>query len=258
MIHEVDEAIRRLLKAGGVPGGGGELAFEAPTTDWTARRNAPTVNVFLYDIREDQTRRSTGNLEVFARDQLVAHRRPPRWFRLSYLVTAWTNRPQDEHRLLSEALSCLAGHSRLASEWLTGTLADLDLTVLVESGGPVSEGRAATDVWSALGGRLKPALNLVVTAPVAGPLTPLPPPAEGGLVLVDSPDTQPRRLRYDDNPHDTGPDVTGPQAPAPGDTNPSDHHLRDTGPRDHDPGDHGFAPTRPRPPDRRRRNTPIR
>jgi hypothetical protein len=224
VIHEVDEAIRRLLKAGGVPGGGGELAFEAPTTDWTARRNAPTVNVFLYDIREDPTRRSTGNLEVFERDRLVAHRKPPRWFRLSYLVTAWTNRPQDEHRLLSEALTCLAAHGRLDGEWLTGSLADLGLTVLVESGGPVSEGRAATDVWSALGGRLKPAINLVVTAPVPGPLTPLSPAADAGLALTSTPDQSPRRLRYDDTPT--------------------------TGPAD------GFAPTRPRPTERRR-HTPI-
>ncbi|TQM84984.1 uncharacterized protein DUF4255 [Saccharothrix saharensis] len=260
MIHEVDEGIRRLLHAGGVPGGGGELAFEAPTTDWTARRNAPTVNVFLYDIREDQTRRSTGNLEVLARDHLVAHRRPPRWFRLSYLVTAWTNRPQDEHRLLSEALACLACHSRLAEEWLTGSLADLDLTVLVESGGPVSEGRAATDVWSALGGRLKPAINLVVTAPVAGPLTPLPPTADAGLVLVDHPDNAPRRLRYDDNPHNTHPQHTGPEHTGPEHTGPgsSPEGSDDRSPGDRLSPEHGFAPPRPRPPDRRRRNTPIR
>jgi hypothetical protein len=223
VIHEVDEGIRRMLEAGGVPGGGGDLAFEAPTTDWTARRNAPTVNVFLYDIREDESRRSTGNLEVFERDELVAHRKPPRWFRLSYLVTAWTNRPQDEHRLLSQALTCLAGHGRLASEWLTGSLADLDLTVLLECGGPVSEGRAATDVWSALGGRLKPAINVVVTAPVAGTLTPLAAPADGGLVLVGAPEGESRRLRYDDTP-----------------------------------GDVGFAPARQRPADRRRRGGPIR
>ncbi|MER5263951.1 DUF4255 domain-containing protein [Actinosynnema sp. NPDC002837] len=223
MIHEVDEGIRRLLQAGGVPGGGGELAFEAPTTDWTARRNAPTVNVFLYDIREDESRRSAGDLEVFEGGELVGHRRPPRWFRLSYLVTAWTNRPQDEHRLLSGALVCLAGHSRLASEWLTGSLAELDLSVLLESGGPVSEGRAATDVWSALGGRLKPAVNLVVTAPVAGVVTPLAPPAAGGLVLVGGPEEDARRLRYDDVA-----------------------------------GDGGFAPARARPADRRRRGGPIR
>jgi Pvc16 N-terminal domain len=202
VIHEVDEGIRRLLADGGVPGGGGELAFEAPTTDWTARRNAPTVNVFLYDIREDTTRRSSGHLEVHEGEVVVGRRKPPRWFRLSYLVTAWTNRPQDEHRLLSEALVCLVRNNRLRTGWLTGSLAELDLTVDVESGGPVSEGRAATDVWSALGGQLKPALNVVVTAPVAGVITPTDPQAEG-LVLVGSSDAG-RRLRYDGTDPDSG------------------------------------------------------
>ena len=31
----------------------------------------------------------------------------PRWFKLSYLVTAWTQRPEDEHRLLSALLGAL-------------------------------------------------------------------------------------------------------------------------------------------------------
>src|SRR5689334_2531694 len=104
MIHEVDEAIRRLLADGDVPGEQGELAFDAPTTDWTSRRNAPTVNVFLYDIREDLSRRKSGELEVHGDDGvLVGWRGAARWFELSYLVTAWTNRAQDEHRLLSQA-----------------------------------------------------------------------------------------------------------------------------------------------------------
>ncbi|MEV7547917.1 Pvc16 family protein, partial [Streptomyces sp. NPDC089915] len=29
-----------------------EVSFEAPTRDWAARRNAPAVNAYLYDIRE--------------------------------------------------------------------------------------------------------------------------------------------------------------------------------------------------------------
>ncbi|WP_158849511.1 DUF4255 domain-containing protein [Saccharothrix deserti] len=224
MIHEVDEGLRRLLAAGGVPGGGGELAFDPPTTEWVARRNAPTVNVFLYDIREDLTRRSSGSVSVRDDDELVGHRRPPRWFRLSYLVTAWTNRSQDEHRLLSQALACLAAANRLRSAWLTGSLAEVGLTVGVESGGSVSEGRAATDVWSALGGELRPAINVVVTAPVVGPVTPADPAADG-LVLI-GPTEGGRRLRYDGA----------------------------------DGGSGGFsAPrTRPLPEDRRRRGGPIR
>ncbi|MYU47934.1 DUF4255 domain-containing protein, partial [Streptomyces sp. SID7803] len=58
MIHEVDEGLRLLLVDAGLEDSGVELVFDAPPTkDWSARRNAPTVSVFLYGIREDATRR---------------------------------------------------------------------------------------------------------------------------------------------------------------------------------------------------------
>lgn len=202
MIHEVDEAIRRLLADGGVPGGGGELVFDAPTTEWTARRSAPTVNVFLYDIREDLGRRRTGQSEVHDdAGMVVGWRDPPRWYELSYLVTAWTNRSVDEHRLLSEALTVLTRTEIFAPQWLTGTLAELGLSVRLAAAGPVSEGRAATDVWSALGGELKPAIDLRVTAPLGGQRAAAAPVVTEGVVLqANTPGVRTddgRHLRYE-------------------------------------------------------------
>lgn len=197
MIHEVDEAIRRLLADGDVPGEQGELAFDAPTTEWRSRRNAPTVNVFLYDIREDLTRRHAGQVEVQNQDgTLSGWRGVARWFELSYLVTGWTNRPQDEHRLLSEALSCLVRVERFDPGWLTGSLAELGLGVSLRAAGPITEGGAASDIWSALGGELKPAINLKVIAPLAGDWRPAGPPVSEGMVLRSAAD-QEHRLRYE-------------------------------------------------------------
>jgi len=203
MIHEVDEAIRRLLADGGVPGGGGELVFEAPTKDWAARRNAPTVNVFLYDIREDRSRRQAGTSEVHDdAGMTVGWREPPRWYLLFYLLTAWTNRPTDEHRLLAEVLGCLNRTESLAPRWLTGTLAELGLTVTLEAAGPVPEGRTATDVWSALGGELKPAIDLRVMAPLAGQRVDAGPPVTEGIVVQTitpgEREDSGRHLRYED------------------------------------------------------------
>ena len=69
MIHDTDEGVRLLLAEEGVPGAGVELAFDPPTTDWAAKRNSPTVSVFLYDIREDAALRSTGAVEQ--RDEVL-------------------------------------------------------------------------------------------------------------------------------------------------------------------------------------------
>ncbi|MFD6414649.1 DUF4255 domain-containing protein, partial [Nocardia asteroides] len=108
MIHEVDEVLKGLIKSGALAGSGIDVAFEAPTRDWAARRNGPVVNAYLYDIREDTARRQSGKMPVHDdRNIVVRRRRPPRWFKLSYLVTAWTKTPQDEHRLLSAVLATL-------------------------------------------------------------------------------------------------------------------------------------------------------
>jgi hypothetical protein len=231
MIHEVDEAIRRLLADGAVPGGGGELVFDAPTKDWTARRNAPTVNVFLYDVREDRTRRRTGTSEVHDEaGMVVAWRDPPRWYQLSYLVTAWTNRPTDEHRLLAEVLACLSRQDSLDPRWLTGTLAELGLTVNLETAGPVPEGRAAPDIWSALGGELKAAIDLRVTAPLAGQWFDAGPPVtEGVVVQTTTPNVRGddgRHLRYDG----TAAQGTGFAAPRPRPEVPARRRRRVSGP----------------------------
>lgn len=198
MIHEVDEAIRRMLVAAGVPGGGGELSFDAPTKDWSARRNAPTVNVFLHDIREDVMRRHAGGIEIYDEEGvLTARRGPARWFELAYLITAWTNRPQDEHRLLSEVLASLVRVERMADEWLTGTLAELGLGVILNSAQP-PDGRATSEMWSALGGELKPSIDLKVIAPLAGELMPVGPPVTEGVVLEAAQSGErSRRLRYE-------------------------------------------------------------
>nr|BFE49319.1 hypothetical protein GCM10017745_27460 [Saccharothrix mutabilis subsp. capreolus] len=77
VIHEVDEALRRMVRDDALRGTDVEVAFDAPTKDWAARRNAPTVNVYLYDIREDLRRRQRGLLNDYENGQVVARRLPP-------------------------------------------------------------------------------------------------------------------------------------------------------------------------------------
>ncbi|MFI9527140.1 DUF4255 domain-containing protein [Micromonospora rosaria] len=168
MIHEVDEALHALLTEEVLAGTDVHLAFDAPTKEWEARRNAPTVNLFLYDIREQMARRREGRVEEYDPAGLVvAEHRPPRYFTLSYLVTAWTARPQDEHRLLSVLLAGLVTYDVLPPERLVGSLAGLGLTVPLSVAVPPARDRGLADIWSALGGSLKPSLDLVVTAPIA-------------------------------------------------------------------------------------------
>lgn len=185
MIHEVDEALRQLVRGEALAGSDVEVVLDAPTKDWAARRNAPTVNLYLYDLREDLRRRERGLINVYDEDGIVTARHmPPRHVKLSYLLTAWTQRPEDEHRLLSSLLTCLLGHESIPPELLTGSLAELELPVPLTVALPPPEDRAFADVWTALGGELKPSLDVVVSAPVdAGKRYPAGPPVREGLQL---------------------------------------------------------------------------
>ncbi|BCY05770.1 DUF4255 domain-containing protein [Actinoplanes sp. L3-i22] len=169
MIDEVDAALLSLLNEDTLPGMDIQVAFEAPTKEWTARRTAPTVNLFLYDIQEDVTLRQQGSAaEYDDGGAVVAEHDAPRWFSLSYLVTAWTSRPQDEHRILSVLLAGLVRHDAVPPERLTGTLARMALPVSLTIAVPPMRDRGLADIWTALGGNLKPSLDLVVLAPLAG------------------------------------------------------------------------------------------
>lgn len=169
MFNEVDEALRALVRAEVVNSSNIDVVFDAPTKEWSSRRNAPTVNLYLYDIREDLRRRERGLINHYdERGVVVSRRQPPRHFKVSYLITAWTQRPEDEHRLLSALLYCFLRNETLPAELLSGRLVEVGLPVTLSVALPPPEDRAFADVWSALGGELKPSLDLVVTAPVDG------------------------------------------------------------------------------------------
>ncbi len=166
MIHDVDESLRELVRRDVLNGSNVEIAFDAPSREWAARRKGPTLNLYLYDIVEDLQRREINFEEVRdGRGRIVERRMPPRQFRLSYLVTAWTQRPEDEHRLLSAVLACFLRSDALPPETLQGSLSDQATPVRVTVGLPLPKDRQLSDIWSALGGELKASLDLVVLAP---------------------------------------------------------------------------------------------
>jgi hypothetical protein len=167
VIHEVDETLRQIVRRDVINGSDIEVVFDAPTKDWASRRNTPTIDIYLYDIREDLKRRQVGNVETRDENGRITGTRPiPRIFKLSYLVTAWTQRPEDEHRLLSAMLACFLRNDRIPVDWLAGTLQENGWPLNVTIALPPPEDRALSDVWSALGGELKPSLDLVITTPI--------------------------------------------------------------------------------------------
>jgi hypothetical protein len=208
VIHDVDAALRALLERDALQGTDVDVVFDAPTKEWASRRSAPTVDVYLYDVREDLRRRQVGRTDIRGADGIVTERRqPPRWFKLSYLVTAWTQRPEDEHRLLSRLIVAFLRLDVLPPDVISGDLGASGWPVGLTLAIPPPEDRALSDTWSAMGGDLKPSLDLVITAPVdlnralhVGP----PVLEETRLRLADE-EVQRRRRRFESNGTDVDP-----------------------------------------------------
>lgn len=166
VIHEVDGLLRELIEAEVSNGEQIEVAFDAPDKEWASRRTQPTVDVYLYDVRKDVSRNDFGSVVVRDDNGQISGRRPtPHWFRLAYLVTAWTQRPEDEHRLLSSLLSCFTRNESLAVPD-DGALADFGSPLPLAVAMPPPQDRSLSDVWSALGGDLKPSIDIVVIVPL--------------------------------------------------------------------------------------------
>jgi hypothetical protein len=175
MIQDVDETLSRLLageliKIPGCPVRSAEqITFDAPQVAEATLDGEAHVNLFLRDIRENMDRREEGFYRVTQRaDKSVGVRRPSSHFDLAYLVTVYAgDDPRAEHRLLSDVLGVFLRCAAVPEQWLAGTLAGKGANALpMEVALP--EHIASLDMpgmWQALGGKLRPALSLIVTCP---------------------------------------------------------------------------------------------
>ena len=165
MLHLLDESLETFLRAVvPLPQRSVDVVFDAPDGDWAAGVSRPTVNLYLWDVRPNLTERQWGEELVGLDDGRRVRREPLPRVDCRYLVTAWTTEVRDEHSLLGSVLTALLLHPFIAADHLKGPFAKVRPlpAVNLRSG----DGTENSDFWSALGGQLKPGLDLVVTATV--------------------------------------------------------------------------------------------
>jgi hypothetical protein len=196
MLADLDETLRALLKRELERHGfdGVEIAFDAPAREWSGQLSSPTVNLFLYDLRESQDSRPVEWDQIRGPNGGARDVRPAMIMECSYAVTAWTQAVEDEHRLLSQVLAVLFAFPQLPDDILQGRLAQLAQTHAISGkvGQAKSDGKA--DFWSAVGGQYKASLDYV--AQLA---------CESGTVFERGPEvrTQTMSTRLSDGPAST-------------------------------------------------------
>lgn len=165
MLNLLDESMERFLRAVvPLPPREVDIAFEAPDGDWAASVSRPTVNLYLWDVRPSTVERDFGMLETTDQNGRRQRRGASPRIECRFLVTAWTSDVGDEHSLLGRVLVALLVNPVIATNHLAGTLATIEPRPTIE----LRTGTAAenSDFWSALGGQLKPGLDVVVTITV--------------------------------------------------------------------------------------------
>ena len=163
MLHLLDESLEAFLRAVvPLPARDVDIAFAAPDGEWSATLSSrPTVDLYLWDIRPNLAERDFGETIVEEVDGRRYRRDPLPRVDCRYLVTAWTSEVRDEHSLLGDVLAALLLHPVIDAEHLQGVFASVrPLPTLSLRAG---DGTENSDFWSALGGQLKPGLDLVVT-----------------------------------------------------------------------------------------------
>lgn len=176
MFNDVDETLKQYFTAE-LPIVGGEIdvSFERPTREWSGRLTRPTLNCFLYDIRErpgfvdeTQTQRITATGSI-------VRQRPPRRIDLSYMLTAWTREPEDEHRILGRTLAAMHRVGEIPERHFQGALLDSQYPLYARIT-PADHVTKPADLWGVLDNDLRTSLVWVVTTPleafgpVEGPL----------------------------------------------------------------------------------------
>src|SRR6478672_2842446 len=167
MLADLDETLRGMLKdeLGRHGFEGIEIAFEAPTREWSGQLSAPAVNLFLYDMRESEDDRPSGWTRQRVGDEWVEGP-PPLVMEISYAITAWAQAVEDEHRLLSQVLAVLHAFPHLPEDALNGRLRNGSQAMSIKTKVGQAKGDKA-DFWTAVGGQYKASLDYVVRLSVA-------------------------------------------------------------------------------------------
>jgi hypothetical protein len=180
MLADLDESLRRLLKRELAKHGfdGVEIVFDAPDKEWSAALSSPTVNLFLYDLREAVDYRPVDWVPEAENGR--REKRPPLRVDASYAVTGWTRDVQDEHRLLSQIMAIMYAFPELPGDVLNGTLTNQDLDRFpLRTRVAQARQDAKSDFWTAVGGQYKASIDYIVTVS-----------CESGTVLERGPQTR--------------------------------------------------------------------
>ena len=196
MLHVLDDVLEQHLRKTVPLSRDIAVSFSMPDREWSTGITRPTVNAFLWDIRRED-KRSTSGVALVGNGDSKTRRLALRKVRVSYFITTWTGDQRDEHVLLGRLLQGLLRVRRLDMEEMPPEFASLGTPIELLIG--AGDTRASKDFWASVDGKFRPGIDLQVLLPVdPGFGTLAGPPTEGiGLKTTDTrqPTRQSERVR---------------------------------------------------------------
>jgi hypothetical protein len=164
MIRDLDETLKQLLiQNGGLDPATVDIRFDAPSRVLSAAITRPTVNLYLYDVRENVELREMRWDTERDGNRKVRIKRLPLQMDLSYSITCWASATEDQHQLLWRVLETLSRNSPLPNDLLQGDLQGQIHQVQTKVAQPDGVLKNPADLWAAMKTEPAPYINLVVT-----------------------------------------------------------------------------------------------
>jgi hypothetical protein len=165
VFDDLDEALRELLiRELPIANDEVDIEFDRPKREWSARLSRPTLNLFLYEVHENQKLRQAQPMWETVRneDGTVSQRRKPVRVDLHYMITVWATEPEDEHRLLARTMLALFRTPHLPEDVLPESLRHQTRPIELMAAQPNAL-QNPVDIWTVLDNELGPAIDLTVT-----------------------------------------------------------------------------------------------
>jgi hypothetical protein len=168
MIQDLSKTLQAILTQPGVPSPLNNVLISFDRPDETFKPAQTTVNLFLYDLRENLELRSNELTVDKSNSQSVTHKSPLR-LSCSYLVTAWPSGgispALQEQQLLSQALQVFGRFPEIPDALLQGALAGQDPPLPMVALHPDAL-KSLSEFWTSLGTTFRASVTVTVSISV--------------------------------------------------------------------------------------------
>jgi hypothetical protein len=190
MFQDLDATLKALLADPAAPAGlrAADVSFQTPDKDFQPAQ--ATLNLFLYEVKENRVLRDAAPVITKVDDTYVSRPSPIR-MDCTYLGTTWSAKTaglkaEEEHRLLGLALMWFNRFPEIGAGYFQGGLLNPPQphplpTALAQTGEDQSMGQ----FWTALGISPRPAFTLTVTIAMPSADDTVQDPIVAGIELQD-------------------------------------------------------------------------